>query len=115
VATGAAILLVIWAIAVVVMSTLGVTGKVKTTTVNGMRRRRPGESDAAWRAGLRALYPFTIASALALVGLAIALMLTPSSWFYAVLLGGLAVVLAIVLVGIAAMNSVIRRMSEARA
>lgn len=105
----AATLLAIWAIAVAIMSTLGVTGRRPTTSVNGMRRRRAGESDAAWASGLRALYPFTMVSALLLMALGGAVVLVPLDLFYVILLGGLSLVLAVSLAGIVALNRAIRK------
>ena len=105
--TAAAVILATWALAIVVLSWQGATGRRATTSINGMRRRRPGESDQAWTAGLRALLPFQLAAASLFVTLAVAVVLVPERFFYAVLLGGLATVLG----GIAALNHASRRIT----
>ncbi|MGZ0069586.1 hypothetical protein [Microbacterium arborescens] len=106
-------LLVAWALAVVIASTLGVRGRYETTSINGMRRRRADESDAAWSAGLRALYPWVLTSAALLILLALAILLSPPSASYLLLLLGLASVLGSVYVGIGALNRAVRRQQKA--
>lgn len=106
-------LLVAWALAVVIASTLGVRGRYETASINGMRRRRADASDTAWRAGLRALYPWMRTSAALLLLLALAMLLTPPSASYLLLLLGLAFVVASVSVGIGALNRAVRRQQEA--
>ena len=48
-------------------------------SVNGMRRRKPGESDAAWESGLRIYLPFGVAvGVIGIIGGAVLLYLGPS-------------------------------------
>ncbi|QCR40205.1 hypothetical protein C1N74_07075 [Microbacterium sp. SGAir0570] len=106
-------LLVAWALAVVIASTLGVRGRYETASINGMRRRRADASDTAWRAGLRALYPWMLTSAALLLFLALAVLLSSPGAPYLLLLLGLAFVLGSVFVGIGALNRAVRRQQEA--
>jgi hypothetical protein len=102
-------LLVIWALAVAVMSTLGVRGQYRTASVNGMRRRRRDESDGAWQAGLAALYPWTLASAAMLLLCALLILAASLTALYPLLLSGVALAVTLVYVGIGALNRAVRK------
>ena len=62
-------------------------------SINGMRRRKPGESDAAWEAGLKLYLPFGILTGVIGVLGGAAILLLGESW--AVPVGGASVVLMI--------------------
>ena len=103
------VLLLIWALAVACMSVLGVRGNYTTTSVNGMRRRRSNESKRAWRAGLRALFPWEMTSAAVLGALAIVIWLSAQELMYPLLGAGILLAFSLVLTGVRAMNRAIRR------
>lgn len=109
----AARVMAVCATAVAVMSTLCVCGLVPTTSINGMRRRRAGESDAAWRAGLRALYPWQIVASGELAVMAVMLWGRRDPQTYQLIVLGLLVALATVWGGIAALNRAIRSFQRA--
>lgn len=71
------ILLVIWAATVLTMSSLSASGVIKTVSINGMRRRKAGESDAAWRAGLRAYFPWALGTVFSLLLFAALISIAP--------------------------------------
>lgn len=111
----AATLLVLWGLTVAIFSTMRVRGLYGTNSINGLRRRRPTESKAAWKAGLKALYPWTMASSAVLLCIAIAVLLVPESWFIATLLLGIGLVVLIVYCGIFALNRAILRHQRSEA
>ncbi|MGM7670287.1 hypothetical protein [Microbacterium sp. A93] len=77
-----ALFLAVWAVAVLVMSTLSVSGRIKIVTINGMRRRQPGESVAAWQAGLRAYYPWALATVCSLLLFAVLVFFAPYEFLH---------------------------------
>lgn len=81
------LLLATWAVAVLVLSSLSASGRIKTVTINGMRRRRPGETADAWQAGLRAYFPWAVATACSLLLFAGLVLLAPPEFLYP-LVGG---------------------------
>lgn len=110
-----AIVLVVCAVAVAVMSTLCVQGRIVTTSINGMRRRRASESDDAWNAGLRALYPWEMAAAglVAVVALVLVVSGASGATLYLIVVVGLIAALVVIGCGIAALNRAIRRFQRA--
>lgn len=59
-----------------------------------MRRRRPGESEEAWNAGLRAYYPWVVGSAVSLLIFAILMWFAPDEYVYPILVAAMAAALA---------------------
>lgn len=91
---GWSLVLAAWAVAVLIVSVLSATGRIKTVTINGMRRRRPGESEQAWQAGLRAYYPWVISSAVTLLAFALLLWFSPRDFEYSLVAAAIILVLA---------------------
>jgi hypothetical protein len=110
-----AILLLFWAMSIFVVSTLSVRGRIKTITVNGMRRRRPGESQASWSAGLRAYYPWAVSSAVSLILFAMLTFAAPAGFLYPLLAAAFfTVVVQAWPLGIWALNQAVREVENTR-
>jgi len=70
---------ILWGTGVIVVSLLSASGRIPATSINGMRRRRASESDAAWAAGQRAYLPWVLSYAVMLIIAGIASIFLPEN------------------------------------
>lgn len=84
-------------------------------SINGMRRRKPDESDAAWEAGLRTYLPFSIAVGLiGVVGGFLSILLDPT-WFVAIIGSTFALMIGLLILGAVLLDRRVKRESRREA
>ncbi|MBX3093170.1 MAG: hypothetical protein KF680_01300 [Cryobacterium sp.] len=84
-------------------------------SINGMRRRRPDESDAAWEAGLRLYLPFSVAVGLiGVVGGFLSILLDPA-WFVAIIGSTFALMIGLLILGAVLLDRRVKRESRREA
>ena len=94
---------------IVLMNVLTYRGVLNPQSLNGLRRRQPGDSDAAWRAGLRAAVPFglTIAAIAMLMGAL--LLVVPQHTTQGVIFGGSILLVIAALLAIRRLDRTVKR------
>lgn len=84
-------------------------------SINGMRRRKPNESDEAWEAGLKVYLPFSIAvGVIGVVGGFAAIILDPA-WFVPVVGSTFALMIGLLILGAVLLDRRVKRESRREA
>ncbi|MFC5931235.1 hypothetical protein [Cryobacterium melibiosiphilum] len=84
-------------------------GVLRPTSLNGLRRKKPHETDAAWTAGLRATLPYGLALAACLIGVGCLLFVVPEHLATAVPLGGAVLMVIAALLAVRALDRAVQR------
>lgn len=84
-------------------------------SINGMRRRKANESDAAWEAGLKLYLPFSVAVGLiGIVGGFLAVLLD-ASWFVPIVGSTFALMIGLLILGAVLLDRRVKRESRREA
>ena len=84
-------------------------------SINGMRRRKPNESDAAWESGLKIYLPFSIAvGIIGIVGGFLSVLLD-QTWFVAIIGSTFALMIGLLILGAVLLDRRVKRESRREA
>lgn len=84
-------------------------------SINGMRRRKPSESDAAWESGLRVYLPFSIAvGVIGVIGGFLSILLE-ESWFVPIVGSTFVIMIGVLILGAVLLDRRVKRESHREA
>ena len=96
-------------VSALVTNVLTYCGVLRPTSLNGLRRRQPQDTDAAWTAGLRATLPWGLTLAGCLIATGCLLVVVPDALATPVVLASALVLVIVALLAVRRLDRTVKR------